>query len=130
MSSASSSSPYTIPTGEGYVGTHDVRGHGTGINLRTLGYEEDDEFVVVAGDGRRVRLKPAPSADDALDADANAVLHFQTVNKDGYLTIRMGAVDALDVEEGDRIRLYDREDDGLVVVPTHPEDPFVEGGEA
>lgn len=103
-------SKYTVPTGDGYLGTWAVRNYSTEVNAVTAGLDRGDDVTLIALDDTRVLL--TRNADT--DADR---LAERTVNTDGYLSIGRTVLDHLNVATGGDVRLYDVDDhDGYVLV--------------
>lgn len=118
-------SKYVVETGDGYVGIYAVGSDGVDIGgpaLRPIGLEVGDQTYVVDGEDR-IEIHR-----DRSTVEGEPTVSYQVSKHSGHMTVclRPHAITPLDVEPGDDVRVYDR-DDRLVVVRAD-DDPFVDDG--
>lgn len=118
-------SKYVNETGDGYLGVGAVsESRSVGFGVGMFPVEWDGNTVVWA-----IREEPGVAI---VEAEPDEYLAQYNVSK-GWrnspgpsLSLGGRVLDALDVEAGDDVRAYEREEGGLLLVPADP-DPFVEG---
>lgn len=115
------SNPYVVPTGPGYLGIAKVSGGSCGFGVGMLQFERDDTRVWAAEEPPGVAIVDEEPAETIAEYNLS-----HTPSGPGHsLTVGSQALSCLDVENGDDVRLYERDGGGVVLVPANP-DPFLQ----
>lgn len=127
---ATDGGPYTIPTGDGYVGTYRVHEEIrlTSSDLRRIGVDKGDEVSAVPS-REGVRVVPGESA-DAIQVSPAKKAKGRMLQAEFYKPV----INALGVVDGEDVRIYDVGENALEIVPAdgdpHVDDELVtDGGE-
>mgnify|MGYP000548431477 CR=1 FL=1 len=107
---------YTNPTGAGYVATHRVSGGTVSINITALRDDLDEFAYVYRSERDTVVLSP-----DA-DVDLPGVAYARVLDS-GYVSVCSEAVDILDADDEQDVRVYEHRV-GYEIVPSTA-DPHV-----
>lgn len=118
---ATDGGPYTIPTGDGYVGTYRVHEEIrlTSSDLRRIGVEKGDEVSAVPS-REGVRVVPGESA-DAIQVSPAKKAKGRMLQAEFYKPV----LNALGVVDGEDVRIYDVGENALEIVPADG-DPHVD----
>lgn len=123
---SSTASPYTNPTGDGYVGTHTARHNRLSLALGTSPVFEAGDVIAVFKDGPgRVRLVHGDSQFAASHPEDR--IESRTVNRRSQAEFTMSVAKALGVTDRADVRIYDREDSPGYVIVRADDDPFLPG---
>jgi hypothetical protein len=113
----SEDSKYVVDTGAGYEATYRVSSRKVSLNLASMPVDwaaGDTIAVVLAEEG--LVLRPAPHSHALLTNEVSASRQAQTSQStQPRLTLAAGALDYLDVDEGQDVRVYDHAN-GLLIV--------------
>lgn len=112
------SSKYTIETGEGYLGIHSVSGSMLSIGIETLPVDwQDGQTLYTSRDGDGVALT-ATQRDEQIGTGSVREQRYTGTSASGMLAVSLsvGAIEPLHVSDGDDVRVYERDGEGLLLV--------------
>lgn len=118
------SNPYVIETGPGYLGVSKISGGSCGFGVGMLPFERVDTRVWTAEEPPGVAIVDEEPSNPIAEYNLS-----HTPSGPGHsLTVGSRSLSRIDVEDGDDVRLYERDGGGVVLVPADP-DPFVQDDE-
>lgn len=124
------SSKYTIETGEGYLGIHSVSGSMLSIGIETLPVDwQDGQTLYTSRDGDGVALT-ATQRDEQIGTGSVREQRYTGTSASGMLAVSLsvGAIEPLHVSDGDDVRVYERDGEGLLLVDADDDPRIVADG--